>query len=161
MKYFLDTEFIESKDHLDLISIGIVAEDGRELYLENAETEWARASQWVLDNVRPHLMGGDALAERHVMVREIERFAGSDPEFWGYYASWDWTALCWLMGGMMNTPNGWPMYCRDLRQALDACGAAHIKQPDNALHHALSDARWVAEAYRLYAFGNVARSANP
>lgn len=32
MKYFLDTEFHEDGKTIDLISIGIVAEDGREYY---------------------------------------------------------------------------------------------------------------------------------
>lgn len=31
-------------------------------------------------------------------------------------------------GGMFNTPRGWPMLCRDLRQALDERGLQHIKQ---------------------------------
>lgn len=158
MKYFLDTEFIEAPNHLDLISIGIVCEDGRELYLENSEVQWSRASQWVQENVRSHLTGGEALVERLEIKQRIIRFLDPpseltrydypEPEFWGYYASWDWTALCWLMGGMMNTPVGWPMFCRDLRQALDAVGLEHIKQPDDAPHHALSDARWVAETYK-------------
>ena len=37
MRYFLDTEFIEDGKTIDLLSIGIVAEDGRELYLQNVE----------------------------------------------------------------------------------------------------------------------------
>lgn len=44
MKYFLDTEFIEAPNHLDLISIGIVAEDGRELYGERSAVDWSKAS---------------------------------------------------------------------------------------------------------------------
>lgn len=158
MRYFLDTEFIESKDRLDLISIGIVAHDGRELYLENSEVEWSRASEWVLKNVKPHLSANGAhLFERHIIQKEIERFVdppseltrfgNPNPEFWGYYSSWDWTALCWLMGGMLETPRGWPMFCRDLRQALDERGLQHIKQPDDARHHALDDARWAARCH--------------
>ena len=37
MSYFLDTEFIERPSTIELISIGLAAEDGRELYLENVE----------------------------------------------------------------------------------------------------------------------------
>ncbi|HVX56933.1 MAG TPA: hypothetical protein VHA37_04325 [Candidatus Saccharimonadales bacterium] len=37
MKYFLDTEFIEDGKTIDLISVGIAAEDGRTLYLQNAD----------------------------------------------------------------------------------------------------------------------------
>jgi hypothetical protein len=51
MKYFLDTEFIEDGKTIDLISIGIVCEDGREFYAINEECHWYRANDWVLGNV--------------------------------------------------------------------------------------------------------------
>jgi hypothetical protein len=51
MKFFLDTEFIEDGVTIDLISIGIVSEDGREYYAVNKECDFRRASQWVLENV--------------------------------------------------------------------------------------------------------------
>ena len=46
MKYWLDTEFIERPFTIDLISIGLVAEDGREFYAESSEVDWSKASQW-------------------------------------------------------------------------------------------------------------------
>jgi hypothetical protein len=57
MKYFFDTEFIESKGDkaIDLISIGIVAEDGRELYYISNQFNPCNANQWVKDNVFIHL----------------------------------------------------------------------------------------------------------
>lgn len=64
MKYFLDTEFIEGfhkplfgkKRHfIDLISIGIVAEDGREYYAVSNEFNIKDADQWVIDNVISNL----------------------------------------------------------------------------------------------------------
>lgn len=51
MKYFLDTEFIEDGLTIDLISIGIVAEDGREFYAINKECDFSEANDWVLQNV--------------------------------------------------------------------------------------------------------------
>jgi len=39
MKYFIDTEFYEDGKTIDLISLGVVAEDGRELYLCNQEAQ--------------------------------------------------------------------------------------------------------------------------
>lgn len=51
MKYFLDTEFIEDGKTIDLISIGIVCEDGREFYAINLDCDLSKASQWVKDNV--------------------------------------------------------------------------------------------------------------
>lgn len=60
MKYFIDTEFIEdfrepifTKRHhfIDLISIGIVAEDGRTYYAVSKEFNPDEASEWVKENV--------------------------------------------------------------------------------------------------------------
>lgn len=60
MKYFLDTEFIEGfnkpvfgkrRHFIDLISIGIVAEDGREYYAISSEYDYKKADQWVRENV--------------------------------------------------------------------------------------------------------------
>lgn len=56
MRYFIDTEFIEDGSTIDLISIGIVAEDGRELYLQSIEFDVHMASDWVWEHVYPHLV---------------------------------------------------------------------------------------------------------
>jgi 3' exoribonuclease, RNase T-like len=45
MKYWIDTEFIERPYVLDLISVGLVAEDGREFYAESSEVDWTKASR--------------------------------------------------------------------------------------------------------------------
>ena len=57
MKYWIDTEFIERPHTVDLISIGLVAEDGREFYAESSEVDWSKADRWTLENVRPQLDG--------------------------------------------------------------------------------------------------------
>lgn len=56
MKYFLDTEFIENGETIDLISIGIICEDGRTYYAQNAGCKFTKASDWVWRNVFPHLL---------------------------------------------------------------------------------------------------------
>jgi 3' exoribonuclease, RNase T-like len=50
-KYFLDTEFIEDGATIDLISIGIVCEDGREYYAINYDCDRTKANDWVKENV--------------------------------------------------------------------------------------------------------------
>ena len=55
MRYFIDTEFIEDGKTIDLISIGIVAEDGREYYAQSVEFDHRKASEWVKENVLLHL----------------------------------------------------------------------------------------------------------
>jgi len=51
MKYYLDTEFIEYPCTIDLISIGIVSEDNRRLYLISSEFDESKSSDWVKQNV--------------------------------------------------------------------------------------------------------------
>ena len=51
MRYFFDCEFIEDGQTIDLISIGIVCEDGREYYAINKDCDFSKASDWVEENV--------------------------------------------------------------------------------------------------------------
>jgi hypothetical protein len=55
VKYWYDTEFIENGHTIDLISIGVVAEDGRELYLQSCQFDPRSASGWVSEHVIPQL----------------------------------------------------------------------------------------------------------
>lgn len=41
------------------------------------------------------------------------------PQFYGYFADYDWVALCWLFGKMIDLPKGFPWYCYDLKQEMD------------------------------------------
>lgn len=54
-RYFIDTEFLDTGSTIDLVSIGIVCEDGRELYLQSVEFEPKNANEWVKENVLPRL----------------------------------------------------------------------------------------------------------
>jgi hypothetical protein len=57
MKYWIDTEFIAKPYTIDLVSVGIVAEDGREFYAESSDVDWSKANPWMQENVRPQLDG--------------------------------------------------------------------------------------------------------
>ena len=57
MKYWFDTEFIEDGETIDLMSIGVIAEDGARYYAELEECDLSKASEWVQENVIPHLSG--------------------------------------------------------------------------------------------------------
>lgn len=60
MRFWFDTEFIEDGRTIDLISIGVVSEDGRTYYAETTDWIPGKASKWVWDNVISHLQGGKA-----------------------------------------------------------------------------------------------------
>jgi hypothetical protein len=277
MKYFIDTEFLEGTqnrtifglpmlglrwgktDHLelyrketkptiDLISIGIVAEDGMEYYTIskdfNLKEAWNRYDlkegdlrnmngdknsykvYWLRENVlKPIFM--ELAKNRNTdydfigfitekdftyknlktlivrygksnkqIAKEIESFTkkvkveenekgrfhiGTDnsekttkanivwdkPEFYAYYADYDLVAFCWLFGKMMDLPNSFPMYCKDLKQIFDEKQIiisditrpepkfiGNLKQHPNYPkqeneHNAIADARWNKKLYEF------------
>ena len=147
MKFWFDTEFIEDGKTIDLISIGIIAEDGRTYYAESLECDLNRASDWVKANVIPHLTAN--ITPRAEIAKEIVEFVGEAPEFWAYFAAYDWVALCQLYGKMMDLPTAWPMYCRDVKQLADSLGNPPLPYQSKAEHHALADAKWNREAWQF------------
>lgn len=142
MLYYLDTEFIEYPCTIDLISIGIVAEDGRTFYAISSEFDKSQASDWVKENVIDNL--DQPRQGRKYIADNILHYIGDDqyPVFWGYYADYDWVAFCWIFGSMINLPKHFPKYCRDLKQELDQVGNPKIPFEPEHEHHALSDAKW-------------------
>jgi hypothetical protein len=147
MKYFYDTEFIEDGKTIDLISIGIVAEDGREFYAESLECDHGKASEWVKENVLRHLRWPPHQRLMKWRIRDLVReFCDPErygqPEFWGYYADYDHVVLCQLFGTMMDLPKGWPMLTLDIRQWSDALGNPALPKQEGIAHDALADARW-------------------
>jgi hypothetical protein len=180
LKYWYDTEFIEDGKTVDLISIGIVAEDGRELYLQNRDAKFKNASDWVYRNVYPslthfHLAGqpdcqaarepGDFLGNGqchkpgcpwrcHSRLKDdLKAFCDPSkygkPVLWGYYSAYDHVALCQIFGTMMELPDGWPMYTRDLKQYCDSLGNPELPKQGKGEHDALADARWNKLAYEF------------
>jgi hypothetical protein len=255
MKVFIDTEFLEgtqktffgkSKPTIDLISIGLVAEDGREFYAIskefNLKEAWNRhqlkevygdarnlypegiKEYWIRENVlKPiwkelssrYLNETDGISSKRTYTRSIyskfsydsfcgligiygktkNQIAGGilnfinseevkyigastveltnesvdiirrgylKPEFYGYYCDYDWVCFCWLFGKMISLPQGFPMYCRDLKQTFDEKQkfnderykvgdlkkfAAYPKQLNE--HNALADAKWNFELYKF------------
>ena len=151
MKYWIDTEFIERPYTIDLISIGIVAEDGREYYAESSEVDWSTASRWTEQNVRPQLEGPGM--EREHIGYGVRRFTEHDdqPVFWGYFPAYDWVGFCWLFGGMTELPFNFPQLCMDLKQWALELGDPELPHQTGGRHHALLDARWTRDAWAFLA----------
>lgn len=158
MKYFIDTEFIESGPSrpIQLISIGIVAEDGREMYAISSEFRAGDASDWVRRNVLAQIPESEI--RQSVPLRRIAELvlefvwpddAREKPEFWGYYADYDWVVFCQMFGTMMDLPDGFPMYCRDIKQLCDDKGNPKLPEQGSGEHNALVDARWNKVAWEF------------
>lgn len=74
-----------------------------------------------------------------------------NPIFYAYFADYDWVVFCQLFGSMIDLPNGFPKYCRDLKQILDEKGnpdhRKYIAQENE--HNALDDAKWNKKLYEF------------
>lgn len=163
MRYFIDTEFIERPNTIDMISIGIKCEDGRKYYALSSDFNYYSADDWVKKNVIDpaylETVHGDlrntlwpSNFNKHfgksisTIKKDLLEFIGDDPEFWGYYCDYDWVVFCWIFGKMIDLPDGYPMYCRDLKQLMDEWGNDSIPSPEGE-HNALVDAEWNEELY--------------
>lgn len=166
--YFLDTEFIETPGHIELISIGLVSETGREYYAVNSDCDCTNADDWVLENVLRkmpeyntkdnNLRATTVLKTTKDIRNEIYEFCGQDKgeecEFYGFYSSYDWVVFCWIFGKMIDLPSGFPKYCIDLKQMMWQLGLdsewKHKYCPDPiGEHNALVDAKWNLKLYKL------------
>lgn len=73
-------------------------------------------------------------------------------DFYGYYADYDWVALCWLFGRMIDLPTGFPYFCLDLKQMMfennlgNAWKEENCPEPEGE-HDALEDAKWNKKLY--------------
>lgn len=149
MKIFFDTEFYENGRTIDLISIGMVREDGLEYYAETLRAAvLARSTEWLAENVAPHLHQPLRVNNRTIAA-DIVAFVGEKPEFWAYYSAYDWVALCQLYGTMMQLPKGWPMFCMDVKQLCLSLGNPELPKQTSVEHYALADARWTKQCWEF------------
>jgi hypothetical protein len=116
VKYWIDTEFVERPYTIELFSLGIVAEDGREFYAESSAVDWSKASDWTLKTVRP-LLEGFSISREEISYA-VHRFIDRDdnPVFWGYFPAYDWVVFSWLFGEMKDLPFHFPQLCLDIKQ---------------------------------------------
>lgn len=157
MKYFIDAEFLEDGVTIEPISLAVVAEDSRELYLELQFDETrARAHPFVNEFVLPHLRNSIRVSREEARDAlllflppdECLAAVGSEIEFWAWYGSYDWVLICQLFGPMASLPPTFPKFIRDMRQVIDDEEARKlVRLPPEAQHDALADARWLREVF--------------
>lgn len=176
-RYFYDTEFLEDGKTIELISIGIVADDGREYYAVAHDARWdkIRNHGWLCKNVVPHLPleeevsspGEGAsydfrldpesalLRPKYLIANEVRDFLTAnssdwkDNELWANYGAYDHVVLCQLWGSMIKLPEGVPMFTRELQQLWWDAGRPEKPPQPKDDHHALADAKWNYELWKL------------
>ena len=160
---YYDTEFLEDGRTIELISIGMVREDGAELYLVNRDmpVRRIRKHQWLMANVVPHLPKGHGdrrltvperwlfdyadptVRTRAEIAARVRRFVTetTDPQLWAWYGAYDHVVLAQLFGRMIDLPTGIPMWTNDLRQEVERLGNPRMPEQPSGAHDALADAR--------------------
>lgn len=146
MKFFYDTEFIEDGVTIDLVSIGVVDERGREFYAVSTEFDPDKAGDWVRQHVLPKLPSpGDKVWRSREQIREdLLEFIGKPSggvQLWAWFGAYDHVALAQLWGPMPELPRQLPRFTRDLRQRWEDLGKPQLPTPPDDAHDALSDAR--------------------
>jgi hypothetical protein len=150
-RYFYDCEFIEDGRVVDLVSIGVVDEYGREFYAVSTEFDGSHAVPWVRRNVLDKLPPPADPAWRSreqirddlyaFLVEPLRSRPGEKLELWAWYAAYDHIALAQLWGAMPALPRDIPRFTKDLRQLWDDKGNPPLPGAAANRHDALVDAR--------------------
>lgn len=158
-RYFYDCEFIEDGRVIDLVSIGVVDEFGRELYVVSTEFDDSAALPWVRRNVLNKLPSpGDPAWRSRAEIRDavqgfllepLRRRPGVKIELWAWLAAYDHVALVQLWGTMPQLPREIPRFTKDLRQLWDDRGRPKLPEPEPDRHDALVDARHNLARWRV------------
>ncbi|KAA0987340.1 hypothetical protein FQ192_22185 [Pseudomonas sp. ANT_J12] len=147
MRLFLDCELTQLSAAAKLISLALVAEDGREFYAELIDT-WREAdcSDFVIKIVLPQLWGGSyalpiigarsALFEFLTSFDEALEIVTDAPQY-------DWELFCELA----YDDGKWPRNVRN--HPVDANTLRVINDGVPLPHHALLDARIIAGMFAL------------
>lgn len=124
----------------DILNLGLVREDARTLYLENADADLSNGSAWLREHVIGNLTGPRVAPED--MASSIRTFAGPKPSFSAYFAPESWTALTGLMARCGGAPADWPRDCEDVQRdgVILRCGP--FPEPAAPLRTALDKAFW-------------------
>ena len=146
MRFFYDCEFIEDGRTIDLVSIGVVDEDGREFYAVSTEFDASRAIPWVQRNVLDKLPppADPAWRSREQIRADLLAFlieSGEPIELWAWMSAYDHVVLCQLWGDMRTLPRPIPRFTHELRQLWEAAGCPDLPPAPPDQHDALADAR--------------------
>ena len=82
--------------------------------------KYGKSNKQIAEEVIEFCSSESAIKSKLQQVKNNNIIASSVfPEFYAYYADYDWVVFCQLFGTMMDLPREFPMYCVDLKQELD------------------------------------------
>lgn len=166
----MDLEFVErGRDvPIQIVSIGIICEDGRKIYRINPEALSSVAIHpWLSVHVAPYLpmhspsngiIAWDTTHDEYQyvsrdldeLISDVLAFCRSIPglELWAWMGHYDHVVFHQLFGSMNEQPAGIPLYTRDIQELILANPQADLPPQPYRRDHALDDARWALEVYQ-------------
>lgn len=136
MNLYFDTEFTGLHAETTLISIGIVAENGKKFYAEFSDYDESQCDDWIRENVLNHtiLGGNDILAKRLGEDSETTVVLGGEADIQYELSEWlkqfdgvqfvsdvchyDMVMLIDIFGGAFDLPKNVSAVCRDINQDI-------------------------------------------
>lgn len=127
MKVFFDTEFTGLQKDTDLISIGLVSENGKCFYGEFTDYDNKKCDEWIRQNVISQTLMGNkelsiyAVSDYHVGNKEtmgimlynwLSQF--EVVELVSDVCHYDMVLFCDIFGGAFNLPKNVAPYCHDI-----------------------------------------------
>jgi len=175
MKIFFDTEFTGLRQKTNLLSIGLVSEDGRTFYAEASQFDKQQVDTWITENVLANMRFGDIYesrpkidlehhaekADRAGIAYDLDEWLAQFDavEMWGDCLAYDWVLFCDLFGGAMSIPQN--VYYIP----FDICTLMKMSNVDpdisreefsgisGAKHNALHDAKCIRACYQKLTSG--------
>ena len=164
MRFFYDTEFIEDGRVIDLVSIGVVDEQGREFYAVSTEFDPTPAIPWVREHVLDQLPSpADRAWRSRARIRDdlfafltasaASRGPREPIELWAWVAAYDHVALVQLWGDMRALPREVPRFTHELKQRWEDAGSPSLPSAPADAHDALADARFNLRRWQVIEAG--------
>lgn len=137
MKIYFDSEFTGLIKNTDLISIGCIAENGRQFYAEFTDYNSRLIDDWLQKNVIENLLYNDRdhfikKEENSIFMKDIKPNIKNAFEsfildmdsvtMFSDISSYDWVLFCDLWGGALNIPDKIDPFCRDIGHYLEQNG---------------------------------------
>lgn len=172
MKVFFDTEFTGLHKNTTLISIGLVAEDGRSFYAELTDYDKSQVDDWLHENVIANLtltnqqlqlddqgdhwnIHGNKSAIRYWLCEWLSSF-GEQIEMWSDCLAFDWMLFCDIFGHALIIHSNVYYIPFDICTLFKIAGIdpdinreefAEVNADEATKHNALSDAYTIRDCY--------------
>lgn len=136
MRVYFDTEFTGLHKDTTLISIGLIAENGKEFYAELTDFDESQCDKWIEENVLKNLIlsGNDEFADRLGEKENATVVLGNKHDVMTELSEWfsqfdnvqpvsdvchyDMVLLIDLFGGAFDLPKNVSAVCHDINQDI-------------------------------------------